>query len=160
MHILIDLIDLPLPPPKPSNIVNTGSRNDVKPNIKKEEDTTPPMKLEMAPEDAKPRHIKHQSPCLKREAMSEQESRSARVKELQATILVQQRQLTELLRQGILANQLELEELEGELGQGSSLRPMKRARLNGEDQKVKREISLPARAFTPGKIYDLTGDSD
>jgi len=118
------------------------------------------MKLDMAPEDAKPRHIKHESPSLKREAMSEQESRSARVKELQATILAQQRQLRELLRQDIITNQLELEELEGELGQGSSSKPMKRARLDGGDRKVKREIPLPVRAFTLGKIYDLTGDSD
>lgn len=110
------LTDLPLPPPQQSNIVNTGSRNDVKPNIKKEEYTTTPMKLEMAPKDAKPKHIKHESPSLKRKAMSEQESRSARVKELQATILAQQRQLTALLRQDIIANQLELKELEGELG--------------------------------------------
>ena len=118
------------------------------------------MKLETASEDAKPRHMKHESPSLKREAMSEQESRSARVKELQATILAQQGQLRELLRQDIIANQLELEELEGELGQGSSSKPMKRARLDGGDQKVKREIPLPVQAFTPGKIYDLTGNSD
>ena len=118
------------------------------------------MNLEMASKDAKPRHIKHESPSLKRKAMSEQESRSARVKELQATILAQQRQLTVLLRQDIIANQLELKELEGELGQSSSSKPMKRVRLNEEDQKAKREISPPARAFTPGKIYDLTGDSD